>query len=185
MILNTVNILDELYELGRDYNYYNENRQKGHTRFQMAMESGSEYLRELSISDLDKPFRFLILASLECTDCAVAIPAFYSLFSQMSAWDYSIVYKNEISEFEKYFKVGSKQSIPQVIVLNEQKEYITRWMDKSEITKRNLKRIKGLGLPPDMKRDKIKNTPELHPRFEVKSIMDELITLLRKAVYYL
>ena len=84
-----------------------------------------------------------------------------------------------------HFKVGPKNIFPQILVFNENNNYLTRWVDKAESSKRFLNEIKELHLEPDVKKQKIKNTPELSPENMAKEIADELISELRKYKYFL
>ncbi len=188
MILQSSDYIREFYKNGHSYDHYAENMTKGFDRFEMATESINEYVEELHLDDLNHPFRFLVIAQLDCTDCAVALPAFATLAKRFSNWDFRIVYKDEINEvvpFKDYFKVGSKQTTPQILIFNQDLEYITRWFDKSVIKKKILKKYTDKGYKGDFRKQKISETPELNHRFESKSIVNELLYLLRKAKYYL
>ncbi len=188
MIIAERDAVQSLYSKGVTFDHYTQNMTDGHDRYKLATESISEYVEELNLDELRHPLRFLIIGQLDCTDCAVAIPAFATLADNIPEWEYRIVYKNEVQEkydFKEVFGVGGKQTTPQILILDSDLRFITRWWDKSLSKKKLLKKYTALGLVGEERKKKISETPELNIRFEAKMVINEILSLVKKAVYYL
>jgi len=178
--------IENYYNSGNDIEFFTKNLEKGHTRNAKATSSIQSYLSGKSFQDIDVPLRFLIFANLDCTDCAIAVPVFKGLFDKMQNWKYSLVLGSQLGEdMENFFKVGPKKIYPQILVFNENFDYITRWVDKPQKAKEKLLEITKMNLDPDAKKQKIISTAELNPENMAVDIADELILLLKKYKYYL
>ncbi|RMG32459.1 MAG: hypothetical protein D6732_13455 [Methanobacteriota archaeon] len=181
-------LIETLYHQGYTFDHYSKNMTQGHERYRMAMESIEEYSDEMNLDHLRVPLRFLVIAQLDCTDCAVAVPAFATLAAKIDEWDYRIVYKDEMAQtldYQETFGVGGKQTVPQILILDTDLRHITRWFDKSYSKKRLLKKYTDMGLVGKERKEKIAETPELNIRYEAKMVISEIISLVQKAVYYL
>ena len=160
----------------------------GHDRLKMSVESISEYVEDLDIEKFNKPMKFLLIGQLDCTDTAVALPTFATIANKMSEWEYKVHYKPEISEkydYKEEFGVGAKQTNPQILILDNDLNYITRWWDKSLSKKALLKKLTEKGFVGEERKKKIAETPELNIRYEAKMVANEILDLIEKSIYYL
>lgn len=181
-------VIRDLYKTGYQYEHYPQNMTKGHDRYLMSVESITEYLEDLTVLQLNVPMKFLLIGQLDCTDTAVAFPTFATLANTMSEWDYKIVYKEELSEIYDYkevFGVGAKQTNPQILILDNELNYITRWWDKSLSKKVLLKKLTTKGFEGEARDQKIANIPELNIRYEAKMVLNEILGLIEKSIHYL
>ena len=181
-------IIRDLYNSAYDYTNYTQNMTKGHDRLKISVESINEYVEELDIKKLNKPMKFLLIGQLDCTDTAVALPAFTTIAKKMSEWEFKVHYKQEISktyDYKEIFGVGAKQTNPQILILDNDLNYITRWWDKSLSKKVLLKKLTEKGFVGEERKKKIADTPELNIRYEAKMVVNEILGIIEKSIHYL
>lgn len=181
-------LVNNLIDSGKEIATYQQEMTKGKHRFNLALDGASELLSDISgsvINRIDVPLKFLLIVSPECSDSAVAVPAFQKLLERTSNWTYGIQYKTEIiDDFLANFKIGTKETVPQILICTPAGNIISKWFDKSLSAKNQLMRIKKLELPANERKAKILDTPELHSKYEVKQVLTELLSTIAKATYY-
>ncbi len=175
-------IFNEMYQAGFDADSFFSQLHSGTTRYKLAIEGASiklDTIDESVFTNLNKKIKLLVIGSTKCGDTITAIPGIHALVEKIPEWSYSIVNKPDYLEyFKEYFMVGSKGTVPQVIFANEDGSIISKWIEKSINAKQLIKKMKESDLSDE-------EMEQLNSKIEVGNVIEELISMGKKAVFYI
>ncbi|WP_298286672.1 thioredoxin family protein [uncultured Lutibacter sp.] len=133
--LKIKNLLDERKSTGLEqsevlleYSLLNDKRMD---RLDKTLKVTDETLN--SLSQLNKPFTFLVISEGWCGDAAQIVPVLNKIASASSKIDLKIVFRDENEELMNQFLTNGSKSIPKTILLDANKQVITSWGPRPSI----------------------------------------------------
>ncbi|WP_298264660.1 thioredoxin family protein [uncultured Lutibacter sp.] len=133
--LKIKNLLDERKSTGLEqseilleYSLLNDKRMD---RLDKTLKVTDETLN--SLSQLNKPFTFLVISEGWCGDAAQIVPVLNKIASASTKINLKIVFRDENEELMNQFLTNGSKSIPKTILLDANNQVITSWGPRPSI----------------------------------------------------
>ncbi|MFD0760512.1 thioredoxin family protein [Lutibacter aestuarii] len=133
--LKIKNLLDERKSTGLEqseilleYSLLNDKRMD---RLDKTLKVTDETLN--SLSQLNKPFTFLVISEGWCGDAAQIVPVLNKIASASTKINLKIVFRDENEELMNQFLTDGSKSIPKTILLDANNQVITSWGPRPSI----------------------------------------------------